>query len=135
LQVDKLFPELQLKRRVGNLIRRARKLLSSESELDKVVRLAITGNAHAQCSYRDKVLINPQKHAELLQAHDEMMRQRFMAQPLLRWLVGEGHPQAKDFHPLIVQFCPSVEQFKVWRRREKGRERVQRYRSEKKLKK
>jgi hypothetical protein len=128
-QVNKRMPELRLKLRVGNLIRRARKLLSSESELDKVVRLAIAGTAQAQCFYRDKVLIDPQKLAELLRAALQLEKQRCMAQPLLRWLVGEGHPQAKDLQPLIAEFCPTVEQYKVWRRREKTRSRVQRHRS------
>ena len=52
-QLDKRLTKLRLKLRVDNLIGRARAVLAKlprESELNKVVRLAIAGNIQAHCS-------------------------------------------------------------------------------------
>jgi hypothetical protein len=129
-RVDRQFTKLRLKLRVGNLISRARDLLPGESELNKVVRLAIAGNAQAQCSLRDMVL-DAQKLDELLRADRQMVILRCMAQPLAWWTIDIDHPMAKDLH-WIVGFSPTVEEDKVRRRREKTRERVQRHRLAKK---
>jgi len=126
------MPKLKLKERVDQLINRARDLLPGESELHKVVRLATAGNAQAQCSYRDKVLIDSQKHAELLQAHDEMMRQRFMAEPLVHWTIDIAHPFAGDWG-YIVKLHPTPDEFKAWQKSEKQRNRLRRHRSGKKI--
>jgi hypothetical protein len=96
------------------------------------VRLARAGNAQAQCSYRDNVLIDSQKHAELLQAHDEMMRQRFMAEPLVNWTIDIAHPCAGHWG-YIVKVHPTVEEFKNFERLKKRRESVRRHRSGKKI--
>lgn len=129
-RVDRQFTKLRLKLRVGNLISRARDLLPGESELNKVVRLAIAGNAQAQCSLRDMVL-DAQKLDELLRADRRLVILRCMAQPLAWWTINIDHPMAKDLH-WIVGFSPTVEEDKVRRRREKTRERVQRHRLTKK---
>jgi hypothetical protein len=130
--VNKRMKKLQLKSCVNDLIRAAQRLLPAESELNKVVRLARAGKAQAQCSYQKKVLLDPQKHAELLQAHDEMVRQRDMAEPLVHWTINIGHPMAGDWG-YIVKLHPTVEEFKDWRRLTKRRESVRRHRSGKKI--
>jgi hypothetical protein len=134
-QVDRRVKKLRLKLRVDNLISRARALLPpSESELNKVVRLAITGNAQTQCSYRDMVL-DPKKLAESLRADRQMERQRCMAQPLARWTVDIGHPMAKDFHYVAgISYTPEQVQAAWLRLRQRMRVRRHRLRKKTSLK-
>ena len=129
-QVDRRLTKLRLKLRVGNLISRARALLPSESELNKVVRRAIAGNAQTQCSLRDMVL-DAQKLDELLRTDRRLVIQRCMAQPLVYWIYHIGHPMAKDLDYMVRRFS-TAEEFKAWLRRENTRERVRRHRLRKK---
>jgi hypothetical protein len=132
LQVNKRTPKLKLKARVDQLIARARDLLPAESELNKVVRLAIAGKAQAQCSYQEKVLLDPQKLAKLLQADRQLVKQREMAESLMHWTIDIGHPCAGDWG-YIEKLHPTVEEFKGWQRLTKRRESVRRHRSGKKF--
>ncbi len=129
--VNKRMKKLQLKSCVNDLIRRAQRLLSAESELNKVVRLAIAGKAQAQCSLADTI-VKPEKLAKLLQADRQMVRQRDMAEPLVHWTIDIGHPFANDWG-YIVKLHPTVEEFKDWQRLTKRRESVRRHRSGKKI--
>jgi hypothetical protein len=95
-QVDRRLTKLRLKLRVGNLISRARAMLPAESELNKVVRLAIAGDIQARCSLGDMIM-KTEKLAELLQADQQMERQRCWAKPVAEWTVRIEHPMAKDF--------------------------------------
>ena len=125
-QVDRRLPKLRLKKRVDNLISRARALLPGESELSKIVRLAETGNAMAQCSLRDMAM-KPEKFAELFKAALQMQRLLCMAEPIARWIVRIGHPKAKDF-VYIAGFDPPDLEF---RRRSLQSARVRRHRTKK----
>ena len=129
-QVDRRWTKLRLKLRVGNLIKHARDLLRDESELTKIVRLAIAGKLQGQCSLRDMVL-DPQKLDALLKADRRMVIERCMAQPLVFWISHTGHPMAKDLDYQVSGFWTN-ENFKAWQRRDKTRERVRRHRLNKK---
>jgi hypothetical protein len=130
-QVDKRLKGLRLKSRVNDLISRARKLLPGRSELSKLVRLAIAGKAQDQCAYRDMVL-DPQKLAELLRVHEQVMIRRDRAQPLVYWTLDIEHPFAKDWG-YIEKLRPTVEEVKAWQRSEGKRKRARRHRSGKKF--
>jgi hypothetical protein len=90
-QVDRRETKLPLKLEVNDLISRALAMLPGESELNKVVRLAIAG---------DDIVMKPEKLAKLLQDERQMERQRCMAQPLAQWIVTIGHPMAKAFESI-----------------------------------
>lgn len=131
LQVDRRLKKLRLKLHVEGLITRARAMLPpAESEADKVVRLLKAGNAQAQCSLRD-MATKPQKLDKLLQEDRQVEIQWRMALPLAEWIVGIGHPMAKDF-VYIAGFDPPDREF---RRRIFQSARVRRHRSKKHLQK
>jgi ssDNA-binding Zn-finger/Zn-ribbon topoisomerase 1 len=95
--VDNRTPKLQLESRVGDLINRASAMLpGSESELGKAAREAKAGTAAAQCRLGDMVM-KKGKFADLLQAEGRMEIQRWLAQPVARWIVTIGHPLRKHF--------------------------------------
>ena len=126
-QLDSRFTKLLLKSRVDNLISRARDILqTSESELNKVVRLAKAGDTPARCRFGDM-----EKLDELLQADWQMASQRTMAQPVARWTVTIGHPMRKHF----VRIAGGDLRWQDWRkelRRLQGLERQRRHRLAKK---
>jgi hypothetical protein len=129
-QLDRRLTKLRLKLRVGNLISRAHAMLPSESELNKLVTLAIAGNIQARCSLGDMVM-KTEKLAEVLQADRQMERQRYMAHPVARWTVWLRHPMAKDFVCIAGGDLPGQD----WRdshRRILQWDRVRRHRSAKK---
>jgi hypothetical protein len=129
-QVDKRLTKLQLKKRVDNLIGRARDVLADESVLGKAVTRAKAGNAQDQCLLRDMVL-DAQKLEELLQADRQMVIQRCMAQPLLCWAITIGHSMVKDL-PYMAESFSTVEEFQASHRRARRRESVRRHRLGKK---
>jgi hypothetical protein len=139
-QLDKRLTKLRLKLRVDNLIGRASKLLSDESQLAKALAVATTGNALAQRSLNAAsgpesisaaAKTAAQKHYELLQAHGQMERQRCMAQPVATWTVSIGHPMAKDF-VCIAGFDPPGQDWRDSHRRILLWDRVRRHRLAKK---
>jgi len=119
-QVDKRMPKLRLKKRVDDLITRARALLSS-AQLSKLVTQADTGDIQARCRLREKI-IKTEKFAELFQAALQPL-------PLARWIVSIGHPTWKDF-ACITGTKPLNPD--VWRRFLQS-ERVLRHRAKKNL--
>ena len=132
-QLDKRLTKLRLKLRVDNLIGRARDVLAKlprESELNKVVRLAIAGDIQARCSLGDMVM-KTEKLGELLQADRQMESRRFMAQPVAKWTVCLGHPMAKDF-VCIAGFDPPGQDTRDFQRRILQWDRVRRHRLAKK---
>jgi hypothetical protein len=131
LQLNNRVKKLQLKSRVNDLIRRAQRLLSGESELNKVLRLAKAGDLKARCSLSNMIL-KPEKLDELLEADRQMMVLRDRARPLVYWSIDIGHPFANDWSH-IVKLRPTVKEFEAWQRREKRRESVRRCRSRKKI--
>ncbi len=122
-RVNRLYPKLRLKERVDRLIIRARAMVPDESELSEAVWSAQADGAMAQCEWRDRVM-EPEKFAELLQAHQQALRACWMAETLVGWLVEIGHPRAKDFG------C-TEDIRKSWKRR-KGRARTRSCRQRKK---
>jgi hypothetical protein len=131
LLVDRRKKKLRLKSCVNNLIRRAQRLLSGESELNKVVRLAKAGDLKARCSLSD-MIVKPEKLDELLQAYRQMVIQRDRAEPLVHWTIDIGHPFAGDWG-YIEKLHPTVDEFKTWQKNEKRRNRLRRHRSGKKI--
>jgi hypothetical protein len=105
-QVDRRLTKLRLKLRVGNLISRARAMLPGESEVNKLLRLAIASDdIQARCSLGDMAM-KAEKLDELLEADRQIEKQRFMAEPLAQWTVSLGHPMAKDFVCIARFFSP-----------------------------
>lgn len=134
-QVNERKKKLKLTSCVTDLIIRARGLLPRESEFERVLRLLKPGDGQARRDYHDMLedsLRDPRKFAELLQAHEKMMKHRFMVEPLVHWIVLIRHPMAKDFHS-IADCCSTLEESKARREAYDRRERVQRHRSRKKI--
>jgi hypothetical protein len=127
LLVDRRHTRLLLKDCVDNLIARARKLLSVESQLAKALTNAKAGNAQARREYLDLVL-DAQKLGEAVVADREQVIQWCKAQDLVRWALTIRHPFAKDLH-WIAKFLPTEQAV----RREKRRKSVRRSRSRKEI--
>ena len=121
-RLDKQVKKLRLKKCVDDLIGRARNLLPGESELSKVLRLGIEGNAQDQCAYRD-IVLDQQKLAELIRDDRQIVVEQHMAFPLVFWACTLGHPFAKDLGR-FGKFFPTNEEIKARQRREKTRVRV-----------
>jgi hypothetical protein len=127
--VDRRMKKLQLTSRVNDLIRRAlarrSTMLSIESELSKAAK---KGKSKETSRLLCDIDLGKRKLFELLLEDRLVVKQQRMALPLVDWVIAIRHPLAKVVHN-IVEFFPTVEELKTMRRREKTRERVQRYRS------
>jgi hypothetical protein len=124
--VDKRMKKLQLESRVSDLIRRARNMLRSESELSKAIRDSFEGDEIAQCSLRDLVL-QPKKLARLLSDDRRMVTKWCLAHPLMWWAIEIRHPVVEDLER-VKSFLTSVKEMKAMQRRDKTSERVRQYR-------
>lgn len=129
-KVDKRFKKLRLKSRVNDLIRRARNILRSESDLSKAVKAALTGSAVAQCAWREMVL-QPEKFVKLLLDDRRMVTTWCLAKPLMNWAITIRHPVVEELKR-VRKFLPTVEEVKASDRRAKAAERTRKSRFRKK---
>jgi hypothetical protein len=129
-QVNKHAPTLRLVRRVNDLISRAIERLNEtgESELSKAARDAKAGSAQSQCLLRD-IAMGRRDLGEMLMADHRVMARSMLARSLVRWAINIGHPMAKAFDDFLVEISNEARlALELSRKREKGRERVRRYR-------
>lgn len=129
-QVNKRAPTLRLVRRVNDLISRAIERLDEtpQSELGKAAWDVKRGSAQSQCLLRD-IAMGTRDLLEMLMADHRVMARGMMAGPLVRWAINIGHPMAKAFDDFLVEIYNEARlELELSRNREKGRERVRRYR-------
>jgi hypothetical protein len=75
------------------------------------------------------IAIGTRDLGEMLMADHRVMARRIMARPLVRWAINIGHPMAKAFDDFLVEISNEARlTLELSRKREKGCERVRRYR-------